>query len=348
MHDRPSAVSAHYDEMAPSATSRNSPRVGENFTEPARVSIRCPSRIRLIRALACPKCQAAKARSLHLSRLSEAAMNVRPSILCPVNYSPASAAALRYAAAVAEHFVTRLIVMAVRDAQPDDFESDEAFLRHADAQALTTFVRATFGEGSNAAALCEYELAAGTPAIEIDRVARERSCELIVMGQPLPSTSAGDGIVGTAGAILVRATIPVLLTPPYDPGPIVVDDLRRLVGRVVVAFEPTANQARQCAVAIGLAEALGVDLVVERVPPHGDISSGVQPRFGRAGTDLLVLPLGSDRDQILRSWTTLRASFTRPALMLALSPTACRSGEGLAVTRDNGPAVAETRKRRVQ
>ena len=178
--------------------------------------------------------------------------------------------------------------MAVRDVQPDDFESDEAFLRHADEQALTTFVRATFGQGSNAEALCEYELAAGTPAMEIGRVARERSCEMIVMGQPLPGTSTGDGFVGTAGAILASATIPVLLIPPYDPEPIGPDPLQRLVGRVIVAFEPTADQARQCAVAIGLAEALGVELVVERGPLHGATSNAEQPRF-RPGWDR---PLG--------------------------------------------------------
>ena len=42
-------------------------------------------------------------------------MTVRPSILCPIDYSDASAAALRYAAAIAEHFVTRLIVLSVED-----------------------------------------------------------------------------------------------------------------------------------------------------------------------------------------------------------------------------------------
>src|SRR5687767_13386121 len=36
----------------------------------------------------------------HRHRL-EAAMNVRPSILCPIDYSDASAGALRYAAAIA-------------------------------------------------------------------------------------------------------------------------------------------------------------------------------------------------------------------------------------------------------
>ena len=42
-------------------------------------------------------------------------MNVRPSILCPIDYSDASAGALRYAAAIAEHFLTRLIVLSVED-----------------------------------------------------------------------------------------------------------------------------------------------------------------------------------------------------------------------------------------
>ena len=42
-------------------------------------------------------------------------MNVRPSILCPIDFSDASAGALRYAAAVASHFGTRLIVLTVED-----------------------------------------------------------------------------------------------------------------------------------------------------------------------------------------------------------------------------------------
>ena len=42
-------------------------------------------------------------------------MDVRPSILCPVDFSDASAGALRYAAAIASHFGTRLIVLTVED-----------------------------------------------------------------------------------------------------------------------------------------------------------------------------------------------------------------------------------------
>ena len=42
-------------------------------------------------------------------------MDVRPSILCPIDFSDASAGALRYAAAIASHFGTRLIVLTVED-----------------------------------------------------------------------------------------------------------------------------------------------------------------------------------------------------------------------------------------
>src|SRR5215204_4800159 len=45
----------------------------------------------------------------------EAAMNVRPSILCPIDFSEGSAGALRYAAAIASHFATRLILLSVED-----------------------------------------------------------------------------------------------------------------------------------------------------------------------------------------------------------------------------------------
>ena len=42
-------------------------------------------------------------------------MSIRPTILCPIDFSAASAGALRYAAAIAAHFATRLIVLSVED-----------------------------------------------------------------------------------------------------------------------------------------------------------------------------------------------------------------------------------------
>ena len=42
-------------------------------------------------------------------------MSGRPSILCPIDFSEASAGALRYAAAIADHFAARLIVFSVEE-----------------------------------------------------------------------------------------------------------------------------------------------------------------------------------------------------------------------------------------
>ena len=42
-------------------------------------------------------------------------MNVRPSILCPIDFSDASAGALLYAAAIASHLVTRVVVLTVEE-----------------------------------------------------------------------------------------------------------------------------------------------------------------------------------------------------------------------------------------
>ena len=42
-------------------------------------------------------------------------MNSRSTILCPVDFSDASRGALRYARAIAEHFGSRLVILAVED-----------------------------------------------------------------------------------------------------------------------------------------------------------------------------------------------------------------------------------------
>jgi nucleotide-binding universal stress UspA family protein len=169
-------------------------------------------------------------------------MNVRPSILCPIDFSEASSGALRYAAALATHFATRLIVLAVEDPlltealdlgagvvwNPDDCKRE-----------MQQFAGKTFGEDAAILALLEYEVAVGKPAPEILRVARERSCDLIVI-----STHGLTGMRklffgSTTERVLRETTRPVLVTPPHDPG--------------------------QTEVARGIADALGVPLIVLHV-----------------------------------------------------------------------------------
>ena len=71
--------------------------------------------------------------------------------------------------------------------------------------------------------MCEQDFAVGMPAAEILRVARERSCDLIVMSA---HGSAGlPTVVGSITERVLRETpVPVLVTPAADPGRIRVED----------------------------------------------------------------------------------------------------------------------------
>ena len=144
-------------------------------------------------------------------------MNVRPTILCPVDFSDASATALRYAAAVASHFATRLIVLCVEDpliTEAVDLGTGIVWSAEQSKHQMEQFAAATFGEESSTLAMVEYEVAVGKPAAEILRVSRERSCELIVM-----STHGRSGLRralhgSVAESVLRRTRTPILLVSP--------------------------------------------------------------------------------------------------------------------------------------
>ena len=77
-------------------------------------------------------------------------MSVRPSILCPVDFSDASAGALRYAAAVATHFGARLIVLTVEDpvlTEALDLGTGIMWTPDHSKQELAQFAAKTFGAG---------------------------------------------------------------------------------------------------------------------------------------------------------------------------------------------------------
>jgi nucleotide-binding universal stress UspA family protein len=195
-------------------------------------------------------------------------MNVRPSILCPIDYSDASAGALRYAAALAEHFVTRLIVLTVEDpllTSAFDLGTGAPWTRETSERETARFVADVFGEQALMLALCEYDVAVGKPPVEILRVARERTCDLIVMSSQ-GSTGARKVFFGsTTERVLRETTVPVLVTPPVNPGPVSVEEAGRLLGRIVVPVDLSPASRHQVRVAGGLAEALHLPLVLVHV-----------------------------------------------------------------------------------
>ena len=213
-------------------------------------------------------------------------MNVRPSILCPVDYSVGSAGALRYAAALAEHFVTRLIVLTVEDpllTTALDLGSGAHWTREGSEAELAAFVTDVFGENSPAVAMCEYDVAVGKPPVEILRVARERSCELIVMSSHGLTGARKLFFGSTTERVLRETTVPVLVTPPVDPGPVHVEDAKRLLGRIVLPVDLSPASAFQTQVAGSLAEALHLPLVLVHVIEP--VKSRLVARLHMAGLD---------------------------------------------------------------
>lgn len=216
-------------------------------------------------------------------------MNIRPSILCPIDYSEASASALRYAAAIADHFFTRLIVLSVEDpllTTAKDLGTGVPWTREISEKEIASFVSNTFGERSTALAMCEYEAVVGKPAVEILRVARERSCDLIVMSSHGLTGARKVFFGSTTERVLRETNLPVLVTPPVDPGEVHIEEARQLLGRIIVPVDLSPASAHQTKVAGGLAEALSLPIVLLHV---------IEPVRSRLLTRISLTRLESNR-----------------------------------------------------
>ena len=195
-------------------------------------------------------------------------MNVRPSILCPIDYSEASAGALQYAVALADHFATRLIVLRVDNPLPIasmDFGTGLHWSHEGAERELAVFVADACEHEAAVLAMCEQQVVVGKPGAEILRVARERSCDLIVMSSH-GVTGARKLLFGSTTERVLRETpIPVLVTPPLNPGRIRVENATQLIGRIVVPVDLSPASVHQAGVAAALAVALGLPVVFVHV-----------------------------------------------------------------------------------
>jgi nucleotide-binding universal stress UspA family protein len=212
-------------------------------------------------------------------------MNVRPSILCPIDYSEASAGALRYAAAIAEHFVTRLIVLSVEDpllTTAMDLGTGAHWTPDISEREMAKFVFRMFGDDTSRLGI-EYDVAVGKPPVEILRVARERSCDLIVMSSHGLTGARKFFFGSTTERVLRETSVPVLVTPPGNPGPVHIEEARRLLGRIVAPVDLSPASLHQTQVAKGLAEALNLPLVLVHVIEP--VKSHLVSRLHLAGLD---------------------------------------------------------------
>jgi nucleotide-binding universal stress UspA family protein len=195
-------------------------------------------------------------------------MSARPSLLCPIDFSDASSASLRYAALIATHFEAPLIVLSVEDPlltealdlgvgivwDPEDVKRE-----------MRQFVEEALGKESPALGLAEYDVAVGKPAPEILRVARERACDLIVISTNGLTGARKLFFGSTTERVLRETTRPVLVTPAREPAPVRFDDVKRLLGRVIVPVDLTPASRPQLEAARKIAEILGLPLIAVHV-----------------------------------------------------------------------------------
>ena len=195
-------------------------------------------------------------------------MILRPSVLCPVDFSESSRGALRYARAIAAHFAARLTVLAVDDpllGEAAAMSADDTPVSEDTAREIDRFVHQTFTSIRRDGIDLRCEVAIGKPAAEILRVSRERGCDLIVM--------SSHGLTGfrkmffgsTTERVLRETTVPVLVTSGADQGPKEVEEVASLVKRVLVPVDFTPATAWQLRFARGLCEAVNRPLLLAHV-----------------------------------------------------------------------------------
>lgn len=202
-------------------------------------------------------------------------MNDSPLILCPVDFSDASAGAVRYAAAIAARFGARVLVLTVVHpllADAVDLGTGVVWDPDACKGELAEFAVRAGAHDASPPATFEYEVAVGKPAVEILRVAQERSCSLTVI-----STQGLTGMrklfFGSTTERVLRETLhPVLITPPVVPRPLSFEQAQHLVRRVLVPVDLSAGSLNQTQTAKAIAQTLNAPMllayVIEPVKSH--------------------------------------------------------------------------------
>jgi len=136
-------------------------------------------------------------------------------VLCPVDFSESSRRALKYAAALTGQFRGRLTVVFVEDlllASAAAAGYDQSALMRASMRELRRFVNRTLGRTGARSVDCSVSL--GVPAREIEKVAKRRRADLVVMGTHGHRGPKRLFFGSTTRDVLRRATVPVLAVPP--------------------------------------------------------------------------------------------------------------------------------------
>jgi nucleotide-binding universal stress UspA family protein len=215
-------------------------------------------------------------------------MSNRPSIVCPVDFSEPSSIALNYAATVAHHFGARLLVVTIDDPLLAAAAENAGLqtLSQQTEEGLRRFVDSAVPHEPNQAATIEFVVTVGKPAAEILRLGRDSASDLIVMGSHGRSGITKKFFGSTTERVLHETSIPVLITPATAQRVAAVTDVSRHVQRVVAPVDLTEASPRQARVAAGIADGLGVPLLLAHV---------LEPMYVPQSVKLAIPGLDRDR-----------------------------------------------------
>jgi nucleotide-binding universal stress UspA family protein len=138
------------------------------------------------------------------------------SILCPVDFSPNSRAALRYAAMLARLSDAHLIVLYVDDpllAAVMEARATAPTMIAATETEMQRFATGAF-RGATPAPAYTVMTRAGTPAHEIVKVAEQHSCDLIVIGYRGAGRTSRLLFGSTTEGVMRTTAVPVVAIPP--------------------------------------------------------------------------------------------------------------------------------------
>jgi len=208
------------------------------------------------------------------------------SILCPVDFSEGSRAALCYAAALADHFGARLTVITVDDpllAKAAAMEMLEPPLAAQSEAELRRFSDDVLPHVGARATMLGFRVATGKPATEILREAHAISAGLIVIGSHGRSGLQKIFFGSTTERVLRETTVPVLITRETRPASTSLPEISRTIHRVLAPVDLTSASAYQVRFAATIAEQLRVPLIVAHVVEPIFVPMGVRRTL--AGAD---------------------------------------------------------------
>ena len=195
-------------------------------------------------------------------------MSARPTILAPVDFSDASRGALKYARVIAEHFGARLVVLAVEDpllTEAIDLGTGHVWDPDDTRRELAKFATGALGGKPLETTEVVYEVAVGTPAQQILRVAKAQPCDLIIMSTHGLTGMRKMFFGSTTERVLRETSVPVLAVPALDAVPQSTEDIRRTLGRILVPVVLSPASLYQLQIARALSQALTVPLLATHV-----------------------------------------------------------------------------------